>query len=257
MCSLSGCATGSTKGSTTGSAVGSRGAVRWVFTTRSDGDLRVPPAQSSPVALQLYEQRITALAEGRRVSWLRQVHGAGVVDVPDPVTHCGTQADAQIIRTPHAAVAVFTADCAPVLMITDDGPVAVAVAHVGWRGLLGGVLEHTVAALRNGRHRSVSAYIGPCIGPECYEFGEGDLSMMVERCGPVARGVTRAGSPALDLRAACRAALALLDVGPDVEPDLGFDVTDAGCTACSGSKWFSHRARADVGRQALIAWIKS
>ena len=249
MCSLSGCATGSATGSATGALVRSRGSVRWVYSTRSDGDLRIPPTHASPAALRAYEQRISALAEHRRVSWLRQVHGGGVVDVPDPVTHCGTQADAQIIRTPHAAVAVFTADCAPVLMVTDDGPVAVAVAHVGWRGLLGGVLEHTVTALRNGRHRSVSAYIGPCIGTECYEFGEADLSMVVERCGPGARGVTHAGSPALDLRAACRAELAVLDVG--------LDATDARCTACSGAEWFSHRARADAGRQALLAWIES
>ena len=57
--------------------------------------------------------------------------------------------------------------------------------------------------------------------------------------------MTSDGEPALDMPAAVRAALAAADV------EL---VHDAGvCTACS-SDYFSHRARGEKERQAMVVW---
>ena len=47
-------------------------------------------------------------------TWLRQVHGAGVVIVTEPGEHAGAQADAAVTAVPGAVLAVQTADCAPV-----------------------------------------------------------------------------------------------------------------------------------------------
>lgn len=78
--------------------------------------------------------------------------------------------DAVVTRTPGLAVAVNTADCAPVLLAD---PVAriVGAAHAGWKGALGGVIESAVASMEElGADRNqICAAIGPCISQPSYE----------------------------------------------------------------------------------------
>lgn len=214
--------------------------VRAVFTGRDDGDLSV--TRPGPA---LDARRRTLCAEPW--SWLRQVHGSRVVVVDRPGRWAGEEADAAITTTPGAVLAVHTADCGPLLLTAEDGTM-VAVAHVGWRGLLGGVVEQTVAAMRRLDAGVVlRAEIGPCIRPRCYEFGAADLGAVEQRYGPTVRGITAAGRPALDLAAGVAAALGEVGIA---------GLRDAGvCTACSPVHW-SHRGDASPQRQALIAWLE-
>ncbi len=176
-------------------------------------------------------------------TWLRQVHGDTVVRVDAPGAAAGMTADAAVTTVPGAALAVLTADCAPVVLASAEG--AIGVAHAGWSGLLAGVLQRTVKELRALGATDVEALIGPCIGPECYEFGTDDLERFTDRFGSAVAGRTSEGTPALDLRAAVRAALA--EQGVD-------DVTDVGiCTACS-AEHYSWRARRERARQAAVVW---
>lgn len=64
----------------------------------------------------------------------------------------------------------MTADCLPVLFCDDLGSV-VAAAHAGWRGLLAGVLEATVAAMNNPAN-GLMAYLGPAIGSRARRVGD-------------------------------------------------------------------------------------
>ena len=150
-----------------------------------------------------------------------------------------------------AAVAVITADCAPVAIWTSDG--IVGVIHAGWRGLVAGVIEATVAAVRSRTDdpASVRAVLGPCIGSCCYEFGTNDLDAVAAIYGNGVRATTDRGSPALDLRAGVLSALQRSDA--EFVNDLGSPgaPTEPACTAC-GSDWFSWRRNRDLGRQALI-----
>ena len=142
-------------------------------------------------------------------------------------------------------LAIHTADCVP-LALTADG--MVGVAHVGWRGLMAGVVEETVAALRAlGGAVAIEAEVGPCIRPRCYEFGAADLDAVAARYGPNVRAVTSAGRPALDLVAGVRTALDRLGVAAPIDSGV--------CTACSPAHW-SFRAGRDAGRQALVAWLE-
>ena len=187
------------------------------------------------------EARRTALLD-RPWAWLRQVHGSGVVRVNGrPVE--GQEADALISAEGPAALAVFTADCAPIALASESG--AMAAVHAGWKGLLAGVVPAAVESLRRAGGDAPVAALGPCIGPECYEFSARDLELLVGRLGPSVVSETAGGRPALDMRAAVRAALDQAGVG------LVFDA--AVCTACSAGHW-SHRLAADTERQALVVW---
>jgi YfiH family protein len=178
------------------------------------------------------------------------VHGVGVVDAdddsvptwedPDSVTPEG---DALVTTVPGRALAVLVADCAPVAI---TAPGVVAVAHAGWRGLVGGVLEATVAAVRArtaGGEASPHALLGPCIGPCCFEVGEEVADQFDD-----AHVVRRAGAPRpfVDMRAAVAARLAAVGVSCEI---------DERCTSCDASLFSHRRDRGTTGRQAVVAWI--
>jgi polyphenol oxidase len=173
----------------------------------------------------------------------RQVHGADVLLVDAPGSGVGEAADGVVTAVAGAAIAVLTADCAPVALASPEG--IAGVAHAGWRGLCAGVIEATVEAMRAMGATDVEAVLGPCIRPECYTFGEDDLDLVIDRLGPTVRSTDKAGAPALDVPAGVRAALAASGVRL---------VADAGiCTSCGDGYW-SWRARADGQRQATVAW---
>jgi hypothetical protein len=205
------------------------------FTGRPDGDLAVTGEHAALAA------RRAAIGPGPW-TWLRQVHGADVVVVTEPGEHAGAAADAAVTAVAGAVLAVQTADCAPLLLVGDGG---VGVVHAGWRGLVAGVVEAAAGALASLGAPPQRAVLGPCIRPRCYEFAGVELDQVAERYGSEVRARTSWGTPALDLAAGVAAACR----------GLGVELDDAGtCTACSPVHW-SHRARTDPQRQALVAWL--
>ena len=206
-----------------------------LFTDHRHGDLA---PRSDPEALA----RTRASIAPGPWTWLDQVHGAEVVVVTRPGQWAGAAADAAVTAEPGAVLSVQTADCAPVLLAGDG---TMGVVHAGWRGLLAGVIEATAQAMVVLGGAPRTATLGPCIRSRCYEFGVDDLDLLADRYGPRVRGRTMVGEPSLDVAAAVAVACKGIEV----------DLTDVGtCTACSSTHW-SHRARADRGRQALVAWL--
>lgn len=212
------------------------------FSLVPDGDFRI---DAEPAALAA---RRRALVD-RPWAWLTQVHGAGVAvvgSVADAEAVNGTEGDALVATTSDVAVAVQAADCGPVALVGRDAGVVAAV-HAGWRGVEAGVLEAAVRTLRDLGAGTIEAWLAPCIHPECNEFGERDLRRLAARLGPTVIGRTASGAPAFDLPAA---------IGVVLRAE-GVEVTavDA-CTACGPpARYFSHRARADRGRHALVVWM--
>jgi len=124
----------------------------------------------------LENQRRFAQALQAQPVWLEQVHGCAVVRLGREHANAGQpfpQADAAITTEPGVACTVMVADCLPVLFASRDGRV-VGAAHAGWRGLAGGVLEATVAAMARAADvvpADLQAWLGPCIGPQAFEVG--------------------------------------------------------------------------------------
>jgi len=197
-----------------------------------------------------YVTEVEADVEARRRAvvdaqwtWLRQVHGDTVVTVGSPGSGAGSKADASVTDRPGAVLAVLTADCAPVALVSPEG--VVAAVHAGWRGLRAGVLQRAVEAARRAGATDVRAVLGPCIHAECYEFGDADLDAVAAGLGDGVRALTGQGRAALDVPAAVCAALEQAGVTELDDVDV--------CTACSGD-YFSFRARGELARQAMVVW---
>jgi YfiH family protein len=214
------------------------------FTGRAEGDMGHGGGAVTAVRPDV-EARRRAVVD-LPWTWLRQVHGAGVVTVDGPADGAGARADAAVTFRPRCAIAVLTADCAPVALASPEG--IIGIAHAGWRGVLAGVLEATVNEMRALGASDVHALVGPCIHPGCYAFGPADLDLVADGLGDVVRGTTTAGAPALDLPRAVQVAL-VERAGLDPA-----EVRDVGtCTACSPA-YFSWRARQETQRQAAVIW---
>ena len=116
------------------------------------------------------------------------------------------------------------------------------MVHAGWRGLLAGIVETTVDAM--GGPDGLVAFVGPSIGPCCYEVGPDVAGPARERLGDVVRPVD--GRDHLDLWAGSLVALGRAGVR-EVWPA-------ALCTRSEPGRFYSHRAGAR-GRQGLVARI--
>lgn len=195
------------------------------FGTVEDGNPRLDAAARDRAA--------SVLGIRSEWAWVRQVHGAVVVQAREP--GIGSEADAVFTTDPALPVAVSVADCLPVALLADG---AAAMAHAGWRGAAADVVGATVAAMRRAGHPPHTAIVGPGIGPCCFEVGEEVASRF-----PGHRAATTWGSTSVDLPAATAAALPGLDV-----------VMVGGCTH-HDDRFHSYRATATADRQFGVAWI--
>ena len=101
----------------------------------------------------------------------KQVHGTRIVDVTQPGQDCG-DADGFITSVPGILLAVFTADCLPVIFCRKDGK-EVAAVHAGWRGLIDGILEKMAQRInQSGDTRDWVVAIGPAAQACCYEVSQ-------------------------------------------------------------------------------------
>jgi YfiH family protein len=177
--------------------------------------------------------------------WLRQVHGNAVaidpgVDEPE--------ADAAVTRVPGVVLAILTADCLPVVFAADDGS-EVGAAHAGWRGLAGGVLEATVAAMRTPPERLL-AWLGPAAGPDAYEVGEDVHATFVDVDAQCSNAfvATRPGHWRVDLYALARRRLAAIGVTRVFGGGLS--------TISDPRRFYSHRRDQRTGRMATLVFFE-
>ncbi|OPB29941.1 peptidoglycan editing factor PgeF [Bartonella sp. WD12.1] len=101
---------------------------------------------------------------------VNQVHSCDVVVIDQAFTGERPKADAIVTSTKGLAIGILTADCGPVLF-ADPHAGVIGAAHAGWRGSLNGILEKTILAMeeQGAKRQSITAVLGPCIGPTHYE----------------------------------------------------------------------------------------
>jgi len=107
------------------------------------------------------------------VVFVKQVHSAEAICITRSVPESERpEVDAMATATPGLALAIVTADCAPILL-ADESAGVIGAAHAGWRGAQGGVIEAAIVEMEKlGAQRSrIAAAVGPCIAQESYEVG--------------------------------------------------------------------------------------
>jgi len=208
---------------------------------RADGD--VHPMHVDADTLDARQVAVS----GRTWVMLDEVHGTAVhlaVAGEDSSGEAVAGVGDVLVGEPGAAVAIWVADCAPVVLFDRRG--ATVGCHAGWRGLAAGVIRVAVGQLEA---PCVAAVLGPCIHPCCYEFGAAELAEVAVGLGvdpDAISGLTSTGALALDVPAAVAVALGRHRITLDVSGP---------CTGCD-DRWYSHR-RGDPERQAVVAWSEA
>ncbi|WP_328985600.1 peptidoglycan editing factor PgeF [Thiorhodovibrio winogradskyi] len=189
--------------------------------------------------------------------WLEQVHGIEVLEIGETTEGVeaigGEQAipcaDSSLTHRLDRVCAVLTADCLPLLLCERQGR-AVAAVHAGWRGLLAGVIEQTVARLAESPEK-IAAWLGPAIGQDAFEVGPEVRAAFVAadaqatlafKPSPGARWLA-------DLYTLARQRLRQTGVN---------DISGGHhCTFTDQERFYSYRRDGRTGRMATLIWLDS
>jgi YfiH family protein len=229
------------------------GPFRALFTTRLGGESSGPFAslnlspfsEDDPLLVERNRARLESVVKRRLVS-PKQEHGLRVAGAAEyaqqaPDTPCDGLTIHGEIDKGLAALLLF-ADCVPIVLC---GEMDLAVAHGGWRGILGGIVQQAGRALMGAPG---TAIIGPSIGPCCFSVEEEVAEAFAARFGDDVVAV-HDGVKHVDLWAATAIALKEVNIHPSqiVNPRL--------CTVCNNDLFFSYRVEGPVtGRQGCVAW---
>ena len=201
-------------------------------------------------ALAENERRFRKFLPGNPV-WLDQVHGNAVVTLAHEAGASAVPvADAAVTRGRGIVCAVLVADCLPVLFADAAGN-AVGIAHAGWRGMVAGVLESTIAALCDFgvKPKNIVAWLGPAISPLAFEVGDDvrDAFLAADPRAAACLAPHRAGKWHADLHGLARQRLAR---GGVTRIDGG-----AFCTFAEATRFYSYRRERESGRMAAAVWL--
>ncbi|HAM14763.1 MAG TPA: laccase domain-containing protein [Eggerthellaceae bacterium] len=193
-------------------------------------------------------------APGAALVMPHQVHGTHIVEISpgDDVRAARDEAqrdcDGLVVRAPGVAGGLIAADCLLLAIVAPDG--TFALTHAGWRGAVAGIAGKTarLLAARAGDAWSaadMNAYIGPHIGPECFEVGPEVAERFERKLGADAledaRHVNLARAVSIDLRHS--------GMRPERIAQCGI------CTVCNSDRYYSYRASGGkCGRHGMFAW---
>ena len=249
--------------------------VRIAFTTREGGVSEGPYAslnlgshvKDDIASVQENRQRVLqAFAnEDTPLFVPNQVHGDVMLELGDseninaPLSSAGAQAltlqaqdgaDGLVVHARDAAVLLCYADCVPVVIVSPTG--RFAVVHAGWRGVDNLIAVKAVRAIARADEAVLGAeaasaynvYIGPHIGPECFETGPDVHARFVSQFGEACAF----DGTHIDLAEGLRIQLEQAGVNRSRVCDL------AKCTVCENDEFFSYRGQGGTcGRLGAFA----
>jgi polyphenol oxidase len=124
------------------------------------------------------ERALAALgAEDIPLCRLKQVHGCEVRTARPGLQ----EGDAMVTADAGLAIVISVADCYPILF-HDPARGVIGAAHAGWRGTVGRIAKHTIAAMRElgAEPTNIRVAIGPGISREKFPVGHDVLEQFVQ-----------------------------------------------------------------------------
>jgi hypothetical protein len=227
--------------------------IRACCTTRSGG-VSQQPYDSLNLGLHVGDRADHVLQNRRRLReqlllpadpcWINQTHGVEVVTLEQDDKR---DADAAITRETGRIAVVMTADCLPILLCDRAGS-EVAAIHAGWRGLQGGVIQSTLAAMHSSPQQ-LMAWIGPGITQASFEVGDEVYTAFVDVL-PGAASCFSANQPGHWLCDLAGLAAAVLRRGGVEEVSQS-----SHCSYRDAEMFYSYRRETVTGRMASLIWI--
>ncbi|WP_024608934.1 MULTISPECIES: peptidoglycan editing factor PgeF [unclassified Pseudoalteromonas] len=181
--------------------------------------------------------------------WLNQIHSSNVVIVDEYFDFDELHdADALYTQLLNQPLAIMTADCLPILLVSDDEK-EIAAIHGGWRGLEQGVIENTLECFST-KYENISAWLGPAIGPNRFEVGAEVFELFQKRSPLFIQAFTLQtnGKYLADIYGIARTLLTQLGVKNIKGGDY--------CTVSQSDLFFSYRRDGQTGRMASLIWRK-
>ena len=228
--------------------------IKTLITTRNGGvsegvyrSLNVGSHVGDNLEAVLRNREIVQEQVGLPVAYLNQIHSTIVVNAVEALGNT-PDADASVDTTGTVACASMTADCLPVLFCDKAGTV-VAAAHAGWRGLAGGVLQNTIAAM-NVEPLEIMAYLAPAIGLMRLRWDKMYLMHFAHPCLKL--------SLRLKTSAAANTFADIYALAHMVLHREGVNMIYGGthCTVLERDTFFSYRRDGQTGRMVSLIWLE-
>jgi len=174
----------------------------------------------------------------------RQVHGTELVEIDSKSTEEFPIADGVYSDQNGICLTVRTADCIPLLFVDPKSGYFGAI-HIGWRGEVSGIVERLFIFLqsRNISLADINIYMGPSIGPCCFEVGE-EVAVLFEDPYLEVKG----DKYHVDLVSIVRNKLSAGGVN-----EANMEIAP-GCTFCEKDKYYSYRRLGSAPKQ-LVSYI--
>jgi hypothetical protein len=178
--------------------------------------------------------------------WINQTHSNIAVNA-DLISSI-VDADASYSKKLGTVCGVLTADCLPVFVSNKEGT-AVGIAHAGWRGLVGGIIESLIESFDD-NSEDLIVHLGPAISQLSFEVGEEVKSQYLSKNKNFESCFTFLNNKYyLDLYASAKVVLR----------GFGISLISGGerCTYNESGQYFSYRRDGDQsGRMAHLIWIE-
>ena len=177
--------------------------------------------------------------------WINQTHSSVCIRLDSKIS--SAEADASYSRTSGVVCGVLTADCMPVFVCDKRGTV-VGIAHAGWRGLVGGVIESLVEEMKV-EGSELLVHLGPAISQSAYEVGSEVKTQFLDSNSIFERSfIKKNGKHYLDLYDGAKVILE----GYGITSISGGDY----CTYKDSKQFFSYRRDGECsGRMAHLIWM--